>query len=88
MTRGLWSSGMTRPWHGRDASSILARSNMEKFIYGQFSPTEKEREEAKKKGPEAVKALEEKMKKATGRLRIKQTEEALKQLEKDAEKLA
>jgi hypothetical protein len=59
--------------------------NMEKFIGGQPSPTEKEMEEARKKGPEAVKELEEKFKKAAGRKRLEETETAQKQLEKDFE---
>ena len=59
---------------------------MEKFKYGQFSPTEKEREKAHEQGPEAEKALEEKMKKATERLRKKQSEKAIESLEKKAEK--
>lgn len=57
--------------------------SMEKFIEGQFSPTKEEMEEAQRKGPEAVKALEEKFKKAEGRKSLKQTEAAREQLERD-----
>ena len=47
---------------------------MEKFIYGQFSLTPKEREKAEKEGK--LKEKEEKMNKATKRLREKQAEKA------------
>lgn len=59
---------------------------MEKFKYGQFSPTEKELKEAVEKGPEAVKALEEKFKKATNRRREKQSEKEMESLEQQARK--
>ncbi|PIQ69387.1 MAG: hypothetical protein COY22_01410 [Candidatus Tagabacteria bacterium CG_4_10_14_0_2_um_filter_40_13] len=52
----------------------MPESNMEKFIYGQFSLTPKEREKAEKEGK--LKEKEEKMNKATKRLREKQAEKA------------
>ncbi len=64
----------------------MAESNMEKFAYGQFSPTEEEIKKAREQGPEAVKALEEKMKKATANLRMKQSEKAVESLENQAKK--
>lgn len=64
----------------------MAESNMEKFAYGQFSPTEEEIKKAREQGPEAVKALEEKMKKVTSRLREKQSAKTVESLRKEAEK--
>ena len=52
----------------------MPESNMEKFIYGQFSLTPKEKEKAEKKGK--LKEKEKKMNKATKRLREKQAEKA------------
>ncbi len=64
----------------------MTESNMEKFVYGQFSPTEEEIKKAREQGPKAVKALEEKMKKATANLRMKQLEKAVESLENQAKK--
>lgn len=58
--------------------------DFEKFKFGQFSLTEKEKEEAGEKGNLAEQ--EAKMKQATETLRVKQAEEAIKDLEKAAEK--
>lgn len=61
----------------------MPEPNIEKFMAGQFSLTPEEAEKAKKEGK--LKEEQEKMKKATGRLRAKQSEEAVKQLEKSFE---
>jgi len=59
-------------------------SNIEKFKQGQYSPTPEEEERARAVGGEdAVKALRQKMSRATDRLREKQFEEAIKELEEE-----
>ena len=57
---------------------------MEKFKYGQFSLTEKEKEKFKKEG--VLEEKEKKIKRATGRLREKQREEMVKKFEEDSSK--
>ncbi len=52
----------------------MKESNMEKYIYGQFSLTPEEKEKAKKEG--RLEEKEEKMRKATKRLREKQAEKS------------
>ena len=57
---------------------------MEKFKYGQFSLTEKEKEKFKKEG--VLEEKEKKIQRATGRLREKQREEMVKKFEEDSSK--
>ena len=57
---------------------------MEKFKYGQFSLTEKEKEKFKKEG--VLEEKEKKIQRATGRLRAKQREEMVKKFEEDLSK--
>jgi hypothetical protein len=59
-------------------------TNLEKFKYGQFSLAPEEKEKAEKEG--RLGELEEKMKKATGRLREKQAEKAVESLEEELKK--
>lgn len=56
-------------------------SNIEKFKYGQFSLTPEEKQKAEEEG--RLEELEEKMKKATARLREKQAKKAVESLEKE-----
>ncbi|MDO8574804.1 MAG: hypothetical protein Q7R61_00800 [bacterium] len=66
---------------------------MEELKYGRFSMTDEEREQITKKAidekkdpKEAIREYEERMVQATGRLRKEQSEEAIKELERDMNK--